>query len=66
MSRTTAEALALVNWKGVFYVRYGLDRHVTASTSTCRSRSVARPVPPGSPRTPADSRRARRSALVRR
>lgn len=30
MSRTTAEALALVNWKGVFYARYGLDRHVTA------------------------------------
>jgi chromosome partition protein MukB len=30
MSRTTAEALALVNWKGVFYARYALDRHVTA------------------------------------
>jgi len=30
VSRTTAEALALVNWKGVFYARYGLDRHVTA------------------------------------
>jgi chromosome partition protein MukB len=30
MTRTTAEALALVNWKGVFYARYGLDRHVTA------------------------------------
>jgi chromosome partition protein MukB len=30
MSRTTAEALALVNWKGVFYERYLLDRHVTA------------------------------------
>jgi len=30
MSRTTANALALVNWKGVFYARYGLDRHVTA------------------------------------
>ncbi|HTQ76372.1 MAG TPA: chromosome partition protein MukB [Burkholderiales bacterium] len=30
MSRTTAEALTLVNWKGVFYARYGLDRHVTA------------------------------------
>ncbi|MBX3161991.1 MAG: chromosome partition protein MukB [Deltaproteobacteria bacterium] len=30
MSRTTAEALVLVNWKGVFYARYGLDRHVTA------------------------------------
>lgn len=30
MSRTRAEALALVNWKGVFYERYLLDRHVTA------------------------------------
>jgi chromosome partition protein MukB len=30
MTRTTADALALVNWKGVFYARYGLDRHVTA------------------------------------
>ncbi len=30
MSRTTAEALALVNWKGVFFERYGLHRHVTA------------------------------------
>jgi chromosome partition protein MukB len=30
MNRTTAEALALVNWKGVFYERYLLDRHVTA------------------------------------
>ncbi|MCC7383265.1 MAG: chromosome partition protein MukB [Deltaproteobacteria bacterium] len=30
MSRTTAEALVLVNWKGVFYARYGLHRHVTA------------------------------------
>ncbi len=30
MSRTRAEALALVNWKGVFYERYTLDRHVTA------------------------------------
>lgn len=30
MSRATADALALVNWKGVFYARYGLDRHVTA------------------------------------
>ena len=30
MSRTRAEALALVNWKGVFYQRYLLDRHVTA------------------------------------
>src|SRR5260221_7210170 len=30
MTRTRAEALALVNWKGVFYERYLLDRHVTA------------------------------------
>src|SRR5688500_10501727 len=30
MSRTTAAALTLVNWKGVFYARYQLDRHVTA------------------------------------
>lgn len=30
MSRTRAKALALVNWKGVFYERYLLDRHVTA------------------------------------
>lgn len=30
MKRTCAEALALVNWKGVFYERYLLDRHVTA------------------------------------
>lgn len=30
MSRTRADALALVNWKGVFYERYLLDRHVTA------------------------------------
>ncbi|POA33371.1 MULTISPECIES: chromosome partition protein MukB [unclassified Pseudomonas] len=30
MSRTRAVALALVNWKGVFYERYLLDRHVTA------------------------------------
>ncbi|KLD78159.1 chromosome partition protein MukB [Xanthomonas hyacinthi] len=30
MSRTLAEALVLVNWKGVFYERYLLDRHVTA------------------------------------
>jgi chromosome partition protein MukB len=30
MTRTRAEALALVNWKGVFYARYLLDRHVTA------------------------------------
>lgn len=30
MTRTRADALALVNWKGVFYERYLLDRHVTA------------------------------------
>ncbi|GMV42656.1 MAG: hypothetical protein AMXMBFR64_43720 [Myxococcales bacterium] len=30
MSRVRAQALALVNWKGVFYERYELDRHVTA------------------------------------
>src|SRR4051812_34395390 len=30
MSRTKATALALVNWKGVFYERYTLDEHVTA------------------------------------
>ena len=30
MIRTRADALALVNWKGVFYERYLLDRHVTA------------------------------------
>ncbi len=30
MKRTRAEALVLVNWKGVFYQRYQLDRHVTA------------------------------------
>jgi chromosome partition protein MukB len=30
MSRTRAQALVLVNWKGVFYERYLLDRHVTA------------------------------------
>jgi chromosome partition protein MukB len=30
MSRARATALALVNWKGVFYERYSLDRHVTA------------------------------------
>lgn len=30
MNRTRAEALVLVNWKGVFYERYLLDRHVTA------------------------------------
>jgi chromosome partition protein MukB len=30
MSRARIVALALVNWKGVFYERYLLDRHVTA------------------------------------
>lgn len=30
MTRTHAEALALVNWRGVFYERYLLDRRVTA------------------------------------
>ncbi|MDW7710788.1 MAG: chromosome partition protein MukB [Deferrisomatales bacterium] len=30
MKRTRAQALALVNWKGVFYERYLLDDHVTA------------------------------------
>lgn len=30
MSRTRAQALALVNWKGVFYERYLIDRNVTA------------------------------------
>ena len=30
MNRARAEALVLVNWKGVFYERYLLDRHVTA------------------------------------
>src|SRR5580693_6748228 len=30
MNRTRAHALAMVNWKGVFYERYLLDRHVTA------------------------------------
>lgn len=30
MTRTCAGALALVNWKGVFYERYLFDRHVTA------------------------------------
>lgn len=29
MNRIHAEALVLVNWKGVFYERYELDRHVT-------------------------------------
>ncbi|WP_025771141.1 chromosome partition protein MukB [Thioalkalivibrio sp. HK1] len=30
MSRTHVQALALVNWRGVFYERYLMDRHVTA------------------------------------
>jgi chromosome partition protein MukB len=30
VSRAHVTALALVNWKGVFYERYRLDRHVTA------------------------------------
>jgi chromosome partition protein MukB len=30
LSRARATALALVNWKGVFFERYLLDRHVTA------------------------------------
>lgn len=30
MTRTYAQALVLVNWKGVFYERYLLHRHVTA------------------------------------
>lgn len=30
MNRVVAEALVLVNWRGVFYERYALDRHVTA------------------------------------
>ncbi len=30
MSRTRATSLVLVNWRGVFYERYQLDRHVTA------------------------------------
>lgn len=30
MNRTLASALVLVNWRGVFYERYLLDRHVTA------------------------------------
>ncbi len=30
MSRTRARALVLVNWRGVFYYRYTLDRAVTA------------------------------------
>ena len=34
MSRTRAQALVLVNWKGVFYQRYLIDRHVTALEGT--------------------------------
>jgi chromosome partition protein MukB len=34
VTRTRAEALALVNWNGVFYERYLLDRHVTALEGT--------------------------------
>ena len=30
MNRTRAHALVLVNWQGVFYERYLLDKHVTA------------------------------------
>ena len=30
MSRARATALVLVNWRGVFFERYLLDRHVTA------------------------------------
>jgi chromosome partition protein MukB len=30
MNRTRAQTLVLVNWKGVFYERYLIDRHVTA------------------------------------
>lgn len=30
IKRVRARALALVNWKGVFYTRYELDEHVTA------------------------------------
>ena len=29
MTRVHAEALALVNWRGIFYERFELDRHVT-------------------------------------
>ncbi len=28
--RTKAKVLALVNWRGVFFMQYALDRHVTA------------------------------------
>jgi chromosome partition protein MukB len=30
VTRTRADSLVLINWKGVFYYRYLLDRHVTA------------------------------------
>ncbi len=30
MKRTVAEALVLVNWRGIFYERFLLDQHVTA------------------------------------
>ena len=30
MKRARAQALVLVNWRGVFYERYQIDRHVTA------------------------------------
>ncbi len=34
MTRTRATTLVLVNWKGVFYERYQLDKHVTALEGT--------------------------------
>lgn len=34
MTRTRASTLVLVNWKGVFYERYQLDKHVTALEGT--------------------------------
>ena len=34
MSRVVAQQLVLVNWKGVFYQRYLLDRRVTALEGT--------------------------------
>jgi chromosome partition protein MukB len=34
MNRTRAAALVMVNWNGVFYERYQLDRHVTALEGT--------------------------------
>src|SRR5438132_868568 len=37
MSRAHVAALALVNWKGVFYERYLLDRHVTALEAAKRA-----------------------------